>query len=184
MTKFIFHGGATRKPTEGNRKFFAEMAKGLSEPVRILLVYFAREEKEWAELSENDKQNFHNASPTIKMEFSLANSDNFIDQVKNADVIYVRGGVTPRLQEVLKKFPNLLELLDEKVYGGSSAGMNVLARYFYSFNFNEIREGLGLLPIKTFPHYDDTKHGKLQQLKDYKEDLPTYTIKEGEYFIY
>ncbi|MGC9599374.1 MAG: Type 1 glutamine amidotransferase-like domain-containing protein [Minisyncoccia bacterium] len=184
MIKFVFHGGATRKPLEGNKRFFAEMVRGLREPIKILNVYFAREESRWNEAMEDDKQNFRNAAPNIKMEFSLANPESFVTQVKDVGVVYVRGGSTPLLKKAFEPFSQFLTLLDGKVYGGSSAGADVLAKYYCSRESDEILEGLGLLPIKVFPHYDESEREKLEKLKAWKEDLPTYTIAEGEYFIY
>ena len=42
MTKFILHGGAPSRPSENNKKFFAEMTKFLLEPIKILVVCFAK----------------------------------------------------------------------------------------------------------------------------------------------
>ncbi len=155
MTTFILHGGATRQDTDGNRKFFAELVRGgVAQPVKILLVFFAAEEKRWQELFEDGKRRFADASPGIKKEFTLAQPGMFAQQVRNADVIYVHGGTTRRLKEVLATIPNLnlSQLLDGKVYGGSSAGANILAKYSYSSTYADLEEGLGLLPIKVIPH--------------------------------
>ena len=57
-----------------------------------------------------------------------------------------------------------------------------------------IGEGFGLLPIKFIPHWRsnsgiddylnfDWDEG-LQDLKDYREDLPVYTLAEGEFMVF
>ena len=71
MTKYILHGGAAKRDTEDNKKFFKEITKGLADPARILIVCFARNEAEWNDLFENTKLKFTAASPEKNMEFSF-----------------------------------------------------------------------------------------------------------------
>lgn len=185
MTKFILHGGATLEPLPGNKQFFVEMVKGLAEPVKVLLVYFARGQSRWPEAFEEDEGNFKNSTPGLDMEFIIADPDpkKFAELVKKAGVIYFRGGRTAMLQEVLKHALNFKELPDRKIYGGESAGANVLAKYYYSGENQAIKEGLGILPIKVITHYDESKQDKLEELKKTGEDLPVYALREGEYQI-
>jgi len=187
MTKYILHGGATSSPSIHNKNFFAETTKDLSEPVKVLVVYFActREKKKWEELVENDKKKFSEANPDKKLEFTVA-SDNIstlIEQITSSDVIYIRGGIETFLYELFLKIKNLKELFQDKVVAGSSAGAYVLSKYFYSNSRDRIEEGTGVLPIKTLAHYSDALSGKLEELKEHGEDLRVYTIPETEFVI-
>lgn len=56
MTKFILHGGRTSKPVVSNKRFFREIVKSLKEPVKILMVCFAKEKNEWEESFEKDRE--------------------------------------------------------------------------------------------------------------------------------
>lgn len=183
MTKFILHGGYTSTPSIHNTNFFKEMVKGLSEPVKILNVYFAAEKGKWQELFEDDKNKFSSFNPGIKMEFTLASDDmdTLIGQIKSTDVVYIRGGRELLVYEIFRKIENLKELFDGKVVGGSSAGAYVLSKYFYSNSRDSIQEGTGVLPIKCFAHYSDEKADKLQMLKEYGEKLEIYTIPDTEF---
>jgi peptidase E len=180
MTKFILHGGETKVDSSDNAAFFREMGKG---GLRVLCVYFAREKEGWAERFEEDKKNFSLAWPEKKFEFSLAEEKSFIEQAKNADVVYMRGGRTRRIFEFFKPIKNLKELFKGKTVGGSSAGACVLSRYYYSTSQDRIYEGTGVLPIKVFCHYNEGKKDKLEELKKHGEDLPVYAIEEQKMIV-
>ncbi|NQV00141.1 MAG: Type 1 glutamine amidotransferase-like domain-containing protein, partial [Parcubacteria group bacterium] len=178
MTKYILHGGYTSSLSIHNTNFFKEMVKGLSEPVKVLTVYFAASKEKWQELFEDDKKKFSSFNLDIEMEFILAsdNMDILISQIKSADTIYIRGGRELLVYEIFKRIKNLAELFEGKVVSGSSAGAYVLSKYFYSNIRNSIQEGTGLLPIKAFCHYAEEKAAKLKRLKAHGEDLEVYTI--------
>ncbi|MBI2355820.1 MAG: Type 1 glutamine amidotransferase-like domain-containing protein [Candidatus Doudnabacteria bacterium] len=185
MTKYILHGGATRKPVESNKQFFREILARLPQKVKVLLVYFAREENEYEIKFEDDKHNFHSNSPDKIIDIEIANSDLEIlrRQIANSDVIYVRGGNTQPLLEKMKQLPDFADLIKDKVYAGSSAGMYLVSKYYYSNDRKRIEHGLGILPIKVFAHWDESKLDKLKQLENFGEDLPIYKLAEGEYTV-
>jgi peptidase E len=185
MTKFILHGGYTGDPSIHNANFYKEMVASLPPPVKILTVYFAAPKDKWSELLEDDKKKFFKFNPGLKMEFRLAsdNLDTLVNQIRSADTIYIRGGKELLVHEIFKKVKNLAELFEGRVVAGSSAGANVLSKYFYSNNRKKIMEGTGLLPIKCFVHYSDEKADKLEMLKEYGEDLKIYTIPETEFVV-
>jgi len=190
MTKYILHAGNTGRKTDDNKNFFYEITRGLSDPVKVLCVYYAKEDKsKWQELFENDQENFSSASPQKVLIFEMANDKTiaFVEQIKSADVIYMRGGnSTHILQEYLEKVDDLEKLWSGKVVAGSSAGAIVLSEYYYE-NDDEVRpynKGLGILPIKTFCHYTEEQSDKLTKLKEYGENMETiYTIPEEKFFI-
>ena len=186
MTKYILHGGETSRPSEDNKKFFFEMTNGLADPVKILCVYFSREKENWDRLFNQDKESFSSASPTKVLEFTRAEDDPkiFKEQLQDADVIYMRGGNTDKLIETLKPIENFGELIQNKVVSGSSAGACALSRYFHTGAADsKVREGLGILQIKTFVHYAEEKHKDLQDLEASGEELPIYKIPEEKFFI-
>ncbi|MCB9802941.1 Type 1 glutamine amidotransferase-like domain-containing protein [Candidatus Nomurabacteria bacterium] len=185
MTKYILHGGATSKDSPDNKKFFNEAMSSLPDQAVILFVYFAREKELWPKMLEQDKLHF---SPTDKQKvfnFTIADDkiSNLIEQIKKADLIYLRGGQTDRLKDTLSKVKNLGGLLKDKVVVGSSAGAYVLSRYYYTNSKDIILNGLDILPIKTFCHYSEEKADKLDKLKQYEENLKVYAIPEEKFFI-
>jgi len=185
MTKYLLHGGATRNESADNTNFFKEIVKELPSNITILGVYFACPEDTWAERFEFFKERLIRESGRADIRFVLAESDLtvFVNQIKEADVVYLHGGETPLLKEKLSKVNNLAELFKGKVVVGSSAGVYVLSKYYYSNDYDNIFEGLGILLIKSFCHYDDSKKEKLELLKKYKDDLPVYAIPEEKFFI-
>jgi len=185
VARFIFHGGATSKPVPSNPAFFREMVKGVEEPTKILLVYFARPNEEWDWLFNDDQQKFSEAVPDKKLKFELAAEkiEKFTGQIKRADVIYVRGGENEKLIEKLGAMNNLKKLLAGKVYGGSSAGANAASRYFHTNSRNCVASGLGLVPVKVFCHFVPGKKKELAALENFQEKLPVYKIPEAEFVV-
>jgi len=184
MTKYILHGGAWQK-TAKYQDYFSEMTKGLIDPVNILCVYFARDNKEWEQCFLEDRQKFIATSAQKDLRFDMASNRKakFIEQIKNANVIYLRGGKTAKLQKQLEIIPNIDELWQGKVISGSSAGALVLSRYYYENDDNVFTMGLGILPIKVYCHYTDSGKDNLNNLKKYGEDLKVYSIAEEEYIV-
>ncbi len=116
-TKFVLHGGfdKERGPAQENDAFFAEMLKDTPEDVKILLVYFAvREEKVELRTGQDKGQLNKNNSAKKNLDFKVATAENFIEECGWADVIYLHGGETVKIMEVLKNYKNL-----EEVFSGT-----------------------------------------------------------------
>lgn len=185
MTKYILHGGETSRQSPDNKKFFSEITSSLSDSATILCVCFASEKEKWPEKFEKDKLHFSSTTQQKKFKFVLANdkTNTLIEQIKQADAIYLRGGNTEMLKEILGKIKNLSELWQGKIVAASSAGVYVLSKYYYTNSKDDIYEGFGVLPIKTFCHYAEEKSDKLDRLKKFGEDLKVYPIPEEKFFI-
>ena len=185
MTKYILHGGATSQESLHNKNFSIEMLKGLPEPIKILVVYFAISKDKWNELMEDDNRKFSKFNPGKKFELTLATDDIklFKKQISDSDVIYIRGGRELVIHQLFKQIDNLEDLFKGKVIGGSSAGAYTLSKYFYSNGRDSIEEGTGILPIKVMAHYSPDKIEPFERLKGYKEDLKMYTIPETEFVV-
>ena len=116
---------------------------------------------------------------------------NFIEQLKQADALYVRGGSTPRLLGTLKKYPALEENLNGKTVAGSSAGAYAIGRYS-SFHDDEsggqIREGLGLLPLRVVCHYESAdlppNPKALSSLRELSQDLELVLLRDFEWKVF
>jgi peptidase E len=185
MTKFILHGGATGKLAESNNKFFREAVPDLDRKIKILIIYFARKVEDYPWMFEQDVNNFKTNSPQKELELEIADPkpESFRRQIKGADVIYVRGGNTLPLIEKFKELPELKELLQGKVYAGSSAGIYAVSKYYYSNDRKQIETGLGILPIKALAHWESGMEHILQQLDAFGEKLPVYKVPEAEFII-
>lgn len=182
MTKYILHGGETRRKSVHNNNYFKEMVKGIKAP-KVLIVCFSKPKKNWARDFEWEKEKFRHIKK--KIEFILAddNPKVFVKQVKEADVLNIKGGSNELTCNRMKKIKDLEKLFRGKIIAGSSAGANALAKYYYTRSKNKIEKGLGILPIKVFVHYAKKWEKEFERLKNYKEDLEIYKIPETKYFI-
>lgn len=192
MIKYILVGGYVHKAPDEGKAFCDELIKGIDKkPIKILDCMFARKKEDWQESIDKDQVFF---SKFIKdFELELADPDKFTEQVKNSDVIYLRGGYTSPLMELLSKDKSWIKELDGKVLAGTSAGADVIAKHYTVLKTHRVGDGLGLLPIKFIPHwmsdYSDEEvkdinwNEELEKLKNYKEDLPIHALREGEFEV-
>ena len=190
MTKYILHGGEISRPSVHNQNYFREMVMGLAEPIKILLVYFAREKNRWREFMDYDTEKFKGAANGKKVECVLANNNlaKLLSQVKQSDIIYIIGGRDKALQKGFDGLGDLGKLFHGKVVAGSSAGANMLGRYYYDIERERVERGLDVLPIKVISHYKGSKYAgndqaRVELLRSHGEDLKIYTLPETEYFV-
>jgi peptidase E len=190
MTKFILVGGYPHKAPDGGKAFSEELVKGFNQPVRVLDCLFARPRDNWEKAFNQDKDFYTKHLPNIKFIITLADPDKFIEQIENSDAIYIRGGDTRLLMSVLQKTGDWVSKLKGKTLAGSSAGADLIAKYFYDLDYLEFGKGLGLLPVKTLVHYGSDYNAPninwesvYKNLKAYKEDLEILKLPEGGFEV-
>jgi len=178
-TKFILSGGYAGRPNKENDKFFKEILSVKKNKLNILLVYFAKTFEDYERITNEDKYQFNKNKGEKELMFEIAEEDKFIEQVKDADIIYLHGGKTLRLLETLKNYKNLKELFNGKVVAGESAGAYVLSTCFYSKSEGDVFKGLGFVSVKTICHYIGENTEKLKSCSNNLETLflPDYKFK-------
>lgn len=177
-TKYILHGGFRTGEKQVNDAFFSEILKTAPDPANILIVYFATENGD--KYFPEDQEQFNKNSGGKKLTFVKATKENFIGQTKSADIIYLHGGSSLPLLDILKKFPDFPKLIQGKIVAGDSAGANYLSTVFYSRR-NGVGEGDGILPIKIIPHFiEENRH----QLDTVHPELKTIFLPEYHFEIY
>lgn len=152
---------------------------------QILVVYFAKYKYRWPGMFKEDKEKFKRIAGKKSFELILAsdNPDIFKKQLSGVKSVYIRGGKDWLLQRKLRKTKNNLpRLFSGKTIAGSSAGADLLSKYFYSIDTKKIESGFGILPIKIYAHYKSDKKN-VERLKNHMENLKTYTIPETEFII-
>lgn len=190
MTKFILLGGFPQKADDGGKAFYEELVKGFQEPIKVLFCMFARPEGAWQKTFIEDQAIFAQHLPNKKLTLKMASPEKFLDQIRWANVIYFRGGITERLLEELKKQVGWEKIIQEKTIAGTSAGANVLAEYYAALDRPEAEKGLGLLPVKVIVHYRSDYNApnidwdkSYEQLKNTGEELPILALREGQFEI-
>lgn len=177
-TKYVLHGGAAQHDHSKNDFFFEEVLKDTFDIVKILLVEFAgRKAREKLNL-QIDSNHFTKVKGNKILEFEKATLKNFLSQIKNNDVIYFGGGTTIKLLKSTNKYKDLGTSFENKIIAGESAGMNFLAKYCYSKSGGGVIKCLGVLPIKTYPHWDGIKN---KELENTEPKLKTVYLKEYQF---
>ena len=185
MTKYILHGGATRVKSQSNSDFFIELTKDLDERKTILICLHSKIRERWDEVFESLKVRIIEESGKNDLNIIMGSDDTeaLTTQLKDASLIYLHGGDTPKLQKALAQIPNLKELFQNKIIAGSSAGVYVLSKYYYTEDYDTCNEGLNVLPIKSICHYSEERSNKLEGLKNFGEGIEVVTLEEGKFII-
>lgn len=188
MTKFILHGGETSRECSNNQNFFRQFSRSTDKlEVNILLCYWARDPKFRQQAIDRDiRQITGLADKTVNFDITEGLSD-FESKMASADVLYVAGGSADLIEPQFLQMNNLGELLDNKVYIGSSMGAFLVSQsYVLSFDESDkqiVREGHGLIPFSILCHWDVEKlpEYKLGLLKQYNSQLPILCLDEANY---
>lgn len=154
MTKYVLNSGNTTQYPQKQKVFFAEILKGLGAQPKILIVLFSRPREYWEQTFQKYQSDTKNVLPQgVSASFEMATPDAFVQQIKNADVVYALGGDDYLLRFWFDKF-DLPAIWEGKVVAGSSAGSDVLVKHFWTCDWRKNMDGLGILPIKFIPHFN------------------------------
>lgn len=178
---------------EGARSFFAALVKNAGARPNILLVLFAQPREVWEEKFPRYTEAYRKLLPAgIEVTFEMALPDKLAEQVKNADIIYCHGGDDHLAQYWFKK-TNIVDLWQDKTVGVNSATTHALAAHFWTCDWRQCMDGLGVLPVKVIAHYGssygfndprgpiDWEESKVELAKYGDSKLPIYALKEGEF---
>jgi len=168
MTKYILHGGYLVRENSLNKNFFSEISKNLNDDDKVLMCCFAPSEQ--SGLSEEEKfkrgkEVFEKNITDKNLEYVFASHEDFIKQLKEADALYLHGGMTDGLHDYLKDYPEFVqEAKKKKLVIGSSAGAYVLAEYSIDYaDKSKAEKRFGFLPIKIHCHFEDKNKKALEE---------------------
>lgn len=192
MTKYILHGGSLWESADRDKKLVEELiGEVANEPVKILICYFARPESQWDNLFATQKGQFDAFGLDRKYELLMAQPKDFISQLIWADVLFITGGAESKLRALLEKSPGWEKELNGKTIMGSSAGADLISKYYYNVDTLQIEEGFGLLPLKALVHYRSGYNAPNidwdaveTELEKYKENLPVIKLAEGQFQVF
>lgn len=193
MTKYVLNSGGLRNEPTLAKAFFTEVLKDLGNTPKLLICNFAKPREDWEEAFAQDEK-MDCLPDGVSPEFELAFPDTFEEQIKNSDAIYIHGGDDHLLQYWLRQF-DLPAIWDGGVVATNSASSHALAKHFWTCDWRQTMDGLGILPVKFLAHYqsnfgtDDPRgpidwEKALEELKQYGDtSLPIHALKEGEYVV-
>ena len=195
MTKYVLNSGAVANYPSLARKFFLEVLQGFGEAPRLLICCFAQPREDWEQKFSEDKPFIAEAvAGHLQPSLELALPATFVEQLEKTDAIYMHGGDDHLVQYWMRKF-ELPKIWANKVIATNSASSHALAKHFWTCDWRQCMDGLGILPIKFLAHYessygDDDPRGPInwqlayQELKRYGDSsLPIHAPHEGEYVI-
>lgn len=196
MTKYVLNSGGIRNNPGKAKEFFAEIVKGLGPKPKMLITQFSQPRENWELKFAEYESSMNDSMPDgVEAQFELAFPDQFEEQVKRSDIIYMNGGDDHLIRYWLEQY-DLPKLWEGKVVAGSSAGSGVLVAHYWTCDWRKLGDGLGIVPIKFLPHYnsnygtDDPYRGPvdwdkgLSELQKYGDtNLPVHALGEGEFVV-
>ena len=188
MTKFILHGGFTRIDNELNRAFFREFLADVQDGGNVLMVFFASREDDPTDTFKELSERMQSEAADKKIRFVLATQERFLEEVQNADALYLHGGSTNKLLRVLREFPLLEQYIQGKTIAGSSAGAYAIAKFGASHSEDTMREGLGLAPLRVVCHYESSElppaPGAVALLQNTATELELVLLRDFEWKVF
>lgn len=194
MTKYVLNSGNVWGYPTLAKKFFHEVLKDQGPKPKLLICCFAQPREDWEQKFAKDESFIPECVDDLKPALELAFPDTFVEQIKKSDAIYIHGGDDHLLQYWLRKF-ELPKIWEGKVVATNSASSHALAKHFWTCDWRQCMEGLGILPIKYLAHYEssfgaDDPRGPIDWIAAYKElenygnkSLPVHAIHEGEFVL-
>lgn len=196
MTKYLLNSGKASTSADKGKKFYNQIVEGLGSKPEILFCLFAQPRENWEQRFNKLTTDFAAVLDTkIQPTYKLALPKEFTEQIESAQVIYIPGGDDRLLQYWLKQY-DLPLLWYGKTIATSSAGSDALVKHYWTCDWRECQDGLGIVPIKFIPHFNSTygnedPRGPIDWQEAHKEletygdtNLPIYALPEGEYKIF
>lgn len=179
MTTFIFHGGFPKEVKAFDNALFEALQNEVPDKGTVLLVYFAKAVELHQELYAEHLPYLQAAAKGKKIKYLLADEENFMEQLKQADAIYLAGGDGILMREKFSRYPGFSGAIKGKIVLGSSAGANVLSKYFYSSKGLRVFKGAGIVPVLVRAH-DNGDQKVYEELQSKCPDCQLVALKELE----
>ena len=196
MTKYVLNSGGLRNNIPGAKKFVAELVKGFGNNPKVFFCFFAQLREVWEEKHKEFQIGFSEWLPHgVSVTFDLAFPATFEQQITKSDVLYIHGGDDHLVQYWLRQY-DLPRIWVGKVVGTNSASTQVLSQSYWTCDWRQCGDGIGLLPIKTMAHFNSNygnndPRGPINWEKAKSElaaygdtSLPIYALEEGEFEVF
>jgi len=151
-TTILLHGGRLRLVDKRNDSYFQRLTRDLNDGDIVLQVGFACRDAVKRQIVFDREREFILNQTNKKLNVVEADYDNFESQLELAKSIHITGGESPYLIEDIKKYPNFIKIIQDKVVGGSSAGACIFSALYWYGEEDRMCNGLGTLPIALFVH--------------------------------
>lgn len=196
MTKYILNSGGSSKYPAKAQGFYREVVAGLGSSPRVLMCYFAQPREHWeTRYADHTVRCTQTMEEGVQPVYQLAMPAMFAEQLQWCDAVVISGGDDTLLQHYLRQY-DLPVAWAGKVVAGSSAGANALATYYWTCDWRELQQGLGVVPVAFLPHFRsdfgtkdprgpidwDAAYAALEQ-RARDGDLQLHALEEGDYII-
>jgi hypothetical protein len=177
-TVFILAGGNDRNVKDYGHRLSEEVAKYTTNP-KILSCFFSSPKETWEEKAQ-DWKGWFSDNFTQSFTYDYAKLESLLGQIDAADVIYFHGGDTKLLFKNLPHTQMLKEHFKDKIIIGSSAGANMLSRYYWSSTRGVFGEGRDILDVNVMVHYGaPDASGRKRTLEDWKREETEFQKRIG-----
>lgn len=186
MTRYILLGGSAKRFVNSSNRFRQAFSNIKDQPIKILIISFAKYDEAWPkDFKKFQRRLSFLKNPKTKFFQAPLDKKELTKLFKTCKLIIFTGGSELTFLKNMSKikFDLTEKHLFNKTVLGTSAGTNILSKYYFSNDRNELGRGLGFVNLKTICHYSDEKFNLLKKLYLYKMDecIPVVAIREGEF---
>ncbi len=178
--KIILHWWSTSEYCDNNLNFYNTILSDyVEEEDNVLYIPFA-----WYDIDWNAEKISNNLYKFLWKKYNIVlwNINNLDNQILDSKYIYINWWDYKKLYNYIWYLKDKKHLLYWKNIVWVSAWANILAKYSYSNDYQEIFDWIWLLDLKTICHFNwDDKLIKI--LKNKWEDIDIITLKEKEIFL-
>lgn len=194
-TKYILQSGGVRNYPDKKMIWHHEIVSGLTGKINVLVCLFAQPREVWEEKYPEYSQSFAADMPAdITPNFKMAIPDTFAEDCKWADIIYCMGGDDALAKNWFQQH-KLTEIWDGKIVSVNSATSDALVEHYFTCDWRNCGDGLGIIPIKFLPHFKSNYGSEdprgpvdwdsaIKELENYGDtSLPIHALPEGDYIV-
>jgi hypothetical protein len=192
-TRYILAGGLDR----AHQKYWQDLSElfEFHEGLKVLSCFFSQAEKYW-QISYDGFTPFFESAFGSNSVYELATKAKFIDQMKSSDVIYLHGGHTTLIEEVMSEYDNIESHFSGKTIIGSSAGANFLSSNYWSARNKLAGKGSGIVPANIMVHFGSQFFNQgTDNVTDWSEEFNKFSeylgkdqsitkIEEGKFVVF
>ena len=194
-TKYILQSGGVRNYPDKKKLWHAEIIKTAPNNPNVLVCLFTVPRELWEEKYPSYCASFLEDMPAdVKPEFRMTSPDTFVDDCAWADIVYCLGGDDALAKYWFGRF-DLPKVWQGKIVSANSASSDALVTHYFTCDWRDCNDGLGILPIKFLPHFKssygaDDPRGPVDWEKGFSDlkaygntELPVHALEEGDFIV-
>jgi len=152
MKRLLLMGGRPWFAEDGGKKFVETLLQGHPQEAKMAFCLFAQPEERWEEVRKLHAGMIDSHKGSREVVYQTITKENFTEVSAWADIIFLPGGRTVPVQEIMN-CGDIGTLWDGKLIAGSSAGADLFCEGYIAMSTMQYGRGLGWIKATFIPHW-------------------------------